>query len=518
MIKRWFTRQRIAWTVGIILAQALILALVAVAGVVFAWVRVARAQPDLSGWHREAPRSEFVASDAKANYTFNDYLKQEDTVFAELDALVKGSWAGASAGPYCRYQAGSICNPDNLLDRNWNRTFVLESKDSGGPKGGVLLVHGLSDAPYSLRALGERLHASGYTVIGLRVPGHGTSPKALAESKWTDWAAAVRVALLGLRAMTPPGKPLILVGYSNGGALCVNAAIQALEQRPASSPPLPNPDGIVLISPMIAITPMAEFTTLYPTVAWITGEEKLSWGNIEPEIDPFKYSSWPTNASLQAHRITRHVQAEMNQLVADGRIANFPPVLAVQSVADATVLAHGVIDTVLDKLPPTPPGRAEMILFDVNRASWMEGLMGTSFEREIRPRLERGRTVSSEGTTTTLPFTLTLVTNRNTDALDVVARTYTHTEMTETDLKLAWPQGIFSLSHVAPPIPPSDRIYGLGTPDAPQLLPLGTFALRGERGVLSISPGLMMRLRFNPFYDWTEDRIMTWIDQRAPAK
>jgi hypothetical protein len=77
---------------------------------------------------------------------------------------------------------------------------------------------------------------------------------------------------------------------------------------------------------------------------------------------------------------------------------------------------------------------------------------------------------------------------------------------------------VFSLSHVAPPIPPTDRVYGLGTADAPQLLPLGTFELRGERGVLSISPGLMMRMRFNPFYDWTEDRIVSWIAQLAPEK
>lgn len=515
MITRWFTRKRIGWTIGIILAQVLILALVAAAGVVFAWVRIARSQPDLSGWHREAPHSEFVASDAKTNYTFADYLKQEDKVFAELDALVKGPWAGVSAGPYCRYQANSVCNPDKILERNWNRTFVLESKEPSNSKGGVLLVHGLSDAPYSLRALGERLHAAGYTVIGLRVPGHGTSPKALADSKWTDWAAAVRIAMLGLRDKTPSGKPIIMVGYSNGGALSVNYTVAALNPGTASGTPLPRPDGLVLISPMIAITPMAEFTEIYPTVARLTGEKKLSWSNIEPEIDPFKYSSWPTNASLQAFRITRQVQAEMNQLVANGRIANFPPVLAVQSAADATVLAQGVMDDVLDKLPQD---RGEMVLFDVNRATRMEGLMGTSFESAIRPRIERGRTVSTEGTTSTLPYTLTLVANRDADSLEVVARTYSRAPMVETDLKLTWPHEIFSLSHVALPIPPTDRVYGLGTTDSPQLLPLGTFALRGERGVLSISPGLMMRMRFNPFYDWTENRIMTWIEARTPTK
>ena len=53
--------------------------------------------------------------------------------------------------------------------------------EPAAPVGGALLIHGLSDAPYSLRAVAERLHAEGFTVIGLRVPGHGTSPKNLED-------------------------------------------------------------------------------------------------------------------------------------------------------------------------------------------------------------------------------------------------------------------------------------------------------------------------------------------------
>ena len=58
----------------------------------------------------------------------------------------------------------------------------------------------------------------------------------------------------------------------------------------------------------------AKFITLAPVVAWISGEEKLAWSGIEPEIDPFKYSSWPTNASLQAYRITERVDERLAAL------------------------------------------------------------------------------------------------------------------------------------------------------------------------------------------------------------
>ena len=186
-------------------------------------------------------------------------------MFHELDALVTGPWAAQVDGRFCRFGVNSICNPARLLDRNWNRTYVLKSPN---PVGGALLLHGLSDSPYSLRAMGERLHSLGYTVVGLRVPGHGTCPGALAETSWEDWTAAVRVAAAGLRGQIPDGSPLVLVGYSNGGALSVNYALEALD-----NPALPRPQALVLFSPMIGINPLAEMTRFHRVISPPSGEE-----------------------------------------------------------------------------------------------------------------------------------------------------------------------------------------------------------------------------------------------------
>ncbi len=474
----------------------LLFALVASAGVVFAWTRFARTLPTLRGWHTTAPVSEFREGDAKASYTLKDYLAQEERVFAELDTLVKKDWASDASGRFNRFKADSICNPATLLDRNWNRSFVLESKN---PIGGVLLIHGLSDAPYSLRAIGEQLHAAGYTVVWLRVPGHGTCPKALADVSWKDWAAAVRVAMKGLREKVPAPLPLVMVGYSNGGELSVNYVADSL--LPGAEE-VPKPATLVLISPMLAITPLAEFTELFPAVSAISGEPKLAWGGVEPEIDPFKYSSWPNNASLQAYRITQHVEESLASLSASGRIKDFPPVLTVQSAVDATVIAYRTIDILMDRLPP---GKSELILYDIDRSSWLQGLTDDSFEKYIRPRLKR----------TDLPFVLTLVTNRSPESPDVIAKTQKDGKITESDVGTIWPRGTFSLSHVALPIPPSDAVYGANEVESPSKLPLGTLSLRGETGILSISPSLLMRMRYNPFYDWTEKQILTWIRKQT---
>ena len=65
-------------------------------------------------------------------------------------------------------------------------------------QGGVLLLHGLTDSPYSLRALALTLNAHGYRVLGLRLPGHGTAPSGLVTLKWQDMAAAARIAMAHL--------------------------------------------------------------------------------------------------------------------------------------------------------------------------------------------------------------------------------------------------------------------------------------------------------------------------------
>lgn len=493
-------RRRILRYCGWALGSLVVLAVVGLSGIVYAWASFAHSLPDLHGWHVDSPDSEFRARDAKAAYTFDDYLSQEDRVFGELDALMRGKWAQDRPGKFCRYTPDSVCNPATLFERNWNRTYVLESAQ---PIGGVLLVHGLSDSPYSLRVLGEKLHLAGYTVIGLRVPGHGTCPKALAEVSWEDWAAAVRVAMKGLRDRVPADRPLIMVGYSNGGALCVNYASSVIQEGgDATSAATPTPTAIVLISPMIGISPMARFTELFPTVAKLSGEKKLAWSSIEPEIDPFKYSSWPTNASLQARRVTKHVEETLAVLAADGRMERFPPVLTVQSAVDSTVVAHQMIDVLMDRLPK---GDSELILFDVRRDELIEGLLDVGFEESIRSRLNRAD----------FRFAVTFITQRADNPEHLVARTRRGSVREETALDLAWPKGVFSLSHVALPISPSDPVYGPGSPDTPAKLPLGHLSMRGENGVLAISPSLLMRMRYNPFYEWTEGRILAWIRARA---
>ena len=72
--------------------------------------------------------------------------------------------------------------------------------------GGALLVHGLTDSPYSMKALAESLQRRGFEVTVLRLPGHGTFPSMLTEMRYRDWVAAVRLAARDVAQRTGPGS------------------------------------------------------------------------------------------------------------------------------------------------------------------------------------------------------------------------------------------------------------------------------------------------------------------------
>ena len=477
----------------LVLVNLVFSAVLVAAVLLLLWVRAARALPDLRGWHLEKPESEFQVSDAEPGYELTDYLKQEERVFQELSSLMQTSWAEQipGTGTYSRFREDSVCNPETILDRNWNRSWILEASD---PVGGVLLLHGLSDSPYSLRQLGLRLHAEGYTVVWLRLPGHGTNPRALADVSWQDWAAAVKIAVCGLRKTLPPSTPLILGGYSNGGALSVDYVLAALDD-----PSLPQADAVVLFSPMIGINPLARLTRLYHTVALVSRTHKAQWSSIQAEIDPFKYSSWPMNANVQAWSVTQRVERKLAALRKSGRIGELPPMLAMQSVVDSTVEVSKLITVLFDQLESDC---SELFLFDVNRVDQLSNLLNLSFEKSVGPRLQR----------TDRPYQLTVLTNTRTSSMQLSLKIHRRGEVTEQATELLWPPGIVSLSHIAVPIPLDDPIYG-AVPQNASGLSLGTLAMRAEPSAILISSSIFVRSRNNPFYNFMEDRVVGWLSR-----
>ncbi|MGO4815971.1 alpha/beta hydrolase, partial [Cupriavidus sp. 2MCAB6] len=185
--------------------------------------------------------------------------------------------------PVNRYFDGSAIHPEHFK-QDWNRSYVMEPE--GKPVGVAVFLHGLTDSPYSLRHVARQYRDRGFVAIAIRLPGHGTVPAGLTEIEWEDWLAATRLAVREARKRVEPAAPLHLVGFSNGGALALMYALEALENKE-----LARPDRLVLISPMIGITAFARFAGLAGLPAILPAFAKAAWLSVLPEFNPFKYNS-----------------------------------------------------------------------------------------------------------------------------------------------------------------------------------------------------------------------------------
>jgi alpha-beta hydrolase superfamily lysophospholipase len=383
------------WLLRLVSAAALVVATIVIGGAVSARQRL----PDLAAWHRYVPADATASTLESA--TLADYLRQEEAVFREVRERIEFTSTGPAAPAANRYDRRSRSSPTRF-ETDGNRT--AERVPAGDLAGGALLVHGLTDSPYSMRAIGETLNAVGYYSLSLRMPGHGTVPAGLTTVVWEDWLAAVRVGVRHVRERIGPDKPLVLVGYSNGGALVLKHALNELERG----------DGLrhtrlVLISPMIGVPRFAWLARVISFLGPVPYFEKARWLDVFPEYNPFKYNSFPANAGLQSWRISTDVQAQISRLGQAGRLMDLPPVLAFQSLVDSTVSTGAVVHALFDQLDGNG---SELVLFDINRLSGLEPFI----EPSAATVLSRLTDLSARR------YGRALVTNAGQGSLDVVER------------------------------------------------------------------------------------------------
>jgi alpha-beta hydrolase superfamily lysophospholipase len=452
--------------------------------------------PPLELWHTHVP-PELSAEEIDAT-DWSGYLTAEQATFDAVRREVTDHLDAEDRTPINRFFADSAVYPGRFA-QDFNRSYVLEP--DGPPVGAAVFLHGLTDAPYSQRHIARRYQAQGYVAIVIRLPGHGTVPAGLTEVEWEDWTAATRLAVREARRRAGPGRPLHLVGFSNGGALAMKYALDALED-PALSPP----DRLVLLSPMVGITEFARFAGFAGLPALLPAFAKAAWLAILPEFNPFKYNSFPINGARQSWQVTQALQRQITRLVGNGRLTDLPPILTFQSAVDFTVSTRAIITSLYVHLPANG---SELVLFDVNRDAKLGRLL---------------RSASDVVLTRVLPpppraFRTSIIANAYDGSNQVMERVVEAGSATETErpLELAFPPGVFSLSHVALPFPLSDGLYGLEPDPADDFgIRLGSIAARGETGALIVSLDMLLRMTSNPFFPYMMRRIEEGIGA-APA-
>jgi alpha-beta hydrolase superfamily lysophospholipase len=452
------------------------------------------AGPELKPWHRVRFTAEFTASDYAAGRvtTLAQYRDRERLLLDQVRTDIAKRLVDADRLPYNRFNPGSRSDP-NVWAFNWNRTFVLQPE--GDAIGGVLLLHGLTDSPYSLRSIGLALAARGYRVVGLRLPGHGTAPSGLLTFELEDLEAAMKLAMRDLRASLGESQPIHMIGYSNGAALAVSYALDA-----RTDATLPRPAGLVLISPAIGISRLAAIGRIRTGLSDLQGFGRAAWQLVESEVDPYKYQSFSFHAAGVTQRLTSRLTRRIAAIASEGPVHGMPPILAFVSTVDSTVQAPAVIDSLLGRLGPDGH---ELVLFDVNRLSVVQPMLIADPAPLTRRLLAQ----------THRPFALTLVTNASAHTLQVTEQRSPAlgAPTTARPLELSWPRNVFSLSHVALPFPPDDPLYGYAAPVSNRHVQLGRIEIRGEIGVLNVPNWMLTRQRSNPFHAYLIARVEAFM-------
>ena len=449
-------------------------------------------RPELSIWHTTHLDSEYHQELTIAD--FDAYMTLEQKLVAELEQKIYFETQHTESSSVNRYLKHSLSDPSKWA-QNWNLSYEWPLDNASF---GVLLLHGMSDSPYSLSNIAQHLKGKAH-VLGLRLPGHGTVPSGLIDIRWQDMAGAVELATSHLKNELK-GKPLFVVGFSTGAALALNHELE----RIARSSPV-DYRGMIMISPAIGLPPIAAGARWQSWLGKVLALDKLEWNSIQVEYDPFKYRSFAVNAGDIVYRLTNRNERLMAAMTL-AQLSQIPPVLTFQSVIDDTVSSTAVVTGLYQRLPQH---KHELVLFDINRIAFNANanLMLKDPLTGLQPSL----------TQKPLNYRATIIENREGTYTDVVARELGYTSCqaqcppTIVPLSLSWPAHTYSLSHVALPFPVSDSLYGQNDTIDLQRIQLGDMFSRGERGLFSVSAAEMLRQKWNPFFPYMLSRMDEYL-------
>lgn len=186
---------------------------------------------------------------------------------------------------------------------------------------GVVLVHGFTGNPRATTPMGRRLHERGHTVDVVRLPGHGSTVRDFARTRYDDWRGAVDAAVDRTRAQC---DRVVLVGHSMGGTLSLDVA----------SSRVGDVDAVAAIN-AIVLSPTELLARLAPVLQWVVPLVPRDAAGLpsddiaRPDVSEGAYPWVAAKAAQSLQRALPRVRSQLLDLV--------QPLLVVTSPQDHTV-------------------------------------------------------------------------------------------------------------------------------------------------------------------------------------
>jgi carboxylesterase len=206
---------------------------------------------------------------------------------------------------------------------------------------GVLLSHGFTGSPFSMRPFGQHLADLGYGVAVPRLPGHGTSWQEMNTTRWPDWYAVLDAEFLRLRK---EHDRVFVGGLSMGGCL----ALRLAEEHGTDVA------GLVLVNPAVSsedkrLLALPVLHRFVPSLAAIGNDVN------KPGVDEHAYDRTPLRALYSLTQLWKVTRADLPKVT--------QPLLLFRSAQDHVV----------------DPGSARQILAEVSSRDVTETLLEDSY-------------------------------------------------------------------------------------------------------------------------------------------
>lgn len=200
-----------------------------------------------------------------------------------------------------------------------------------GGRVGCLLTHGFTATPQEMHELGTRLASQGYTVLGVRLFGHGTKLEDIARSRWPDWLASVEDGYHLLREWC---DQIVVMGFSTGGCL----SLIMVSELPV--------DGIVTLSTPYLLPPIPFLKQLYPILPALSvflpaiRKGPPVWNNMEAAKSRVQYDAYPLRSVYEFGAMLDEMRPRLNKVTAPALLIhslddNFIPPSDMQHIYDS---------------------------------------------------------------------------------------------------------------------------------------------------------------------------------------